>query len=809
MLSIMDPVDIDDLVAFRDDEDPSKFYLLPDEPVFSTRTDDGGKPVPDFYFIQFRSADGTHTEGGIVQFRTVLTVSPDRRAKVLAALKTLLTQEQAAGRKPFGLTIASTDPVLADPIWKSGTASIQTLQAGPNGLVTSAPDSALPCDLAGALGASGSLNLSPDGASIFWSAFTDYDVHKLPILITYQLVYRARVSASLTIDADASTIVQQIWQRAQPAPYLFNPTLARYDRLAFSGRFDLSGLQQLRITYPTAIAMVEPANVWTAVQSSVSDRTITVVIDTDESGGSGSGAGSSGDGTVQDALFKLATDLLVNDIVPAIFGTGPNGAPAQPLPTSNSANDPSATSKALPLPNQDVTAHFHIQMTSNSVIDRQVNPNGALQALISDPQVLKTCFKQLTLGDDFFSKKLVTICTAGVDFATDGITTIAVSGRYTQADEKSGQPPVGELNPDAVLKSASDTAHWGPFALSRDSAGTLKEGYEYATTVYYGDVKIATDWQPTTADALIIDPGAMGAVRVQLVLTAKREEISSVSVALSYRKPTGEVLSDVLILTPDEGRKTWVKSTGEVRPASPDAPAPTYTYQFTYVTVASGRISLPAQTANADTLEVPTPFPKTLTFNFAPQGSFENVSTIEGQLTYDDEAHDYKVVQSFSLASLTARSTVKVPVLDGGPEEASWTARIVYPDGSHTSLPSGHGGAGSYFVGLKEYPPFKVTVMPDLIDFDRDVHVAAVTLTYHDPVTGSDLTQPMKFSKANSTQQVWNIPQYAPSLPHQYDLDVRYLAFDPSKNAEFHLKGLTDPAPFLERTTGVSVSLPT
>src|SRR5450432_50317 len=99
MLSIMDPVDVDDLVVYRDDEDPRKFYLLPDEPVISTNA----QGVPDFYFIQFRGVDAGHTEGGYVQFRTVLTISPARRAKVIAALQAQLTSEQNSGYKPFGL----------------------------------------------------------------------------------------------------------------------------------------------------------------------------------------------------------------------------------------------------------------------------------------------------------------------------------------------------------------------------------------------------------------------------------------------------------------------------------------------------------------------------------------------------------------------------------------------------------------------------------------------------------------------------------------------------------------------------------
>jgi hypothetical protein len=261
-----------------------------------------------------------------------------------------------------------------------------------------------------------------------------------------------------------------------------------------------------------------------------------------------------------------------------------------------------------------------------------------------------------------------------------------------------------------------------------------------------------------------------------------------------------------MVLAPDDGRKTWIKSTGEIRTMDSNTPAPIYTYQFTYSTKAAGVIALAPQTSNADTLEVPTPFPKTLTFNFTPQGSFVNIKAIQGELTYADEAHGYTVKKPITLESLASKVAIDVPVLADGPEEASWTARILHPDGTQTPLPGGHGSSGSYSIGFTEFPPFQVTVMPDLLDFDKDVKLAAVTLTYHDPVSGSDLTQIMKFSKASSTQQVWSIPQYAANLPQRYDIDIRYFGFDPAKNAEFHLRALKDPTPFLDRTSGASTS---
>jgi hypothetical protein len=789
MLSIMDPVDIDGLTVYRDDEDPRKFYLLPDQPVIST----DGNGVPDFYFIQYRGVDAGHKEGGYVQFRTVLTIDAARRGKVIAALKDILTQDQASGHKPFGLAIGSTDPVLADPLWTKGTVSVLTMQAAPDGLVTVSPDQPLPCDLAGALGASGRLSLSPDGASVFWAAFSDYQTQKLPILITYQLTYRARVSATLTIDAEGSTVIKQLWERAQPAPYVFDPGRKRFIRQPVQGTFDRPALAAMKRKVPGTVAMVEPQNVARAVHSCVTDKTITVVINTD------SGGSDAGSAKVQEALFKLATDLLTNDIIPAIFGTGQGqGQTApQPQPGSDATTDPAATKQLLQLPGDDTsTLHFHINMTSNSVIDRNVNPSSALQVLISDPRVLETCFKQITLGNDFFSKKHVVVSTAGINFAADGISAIAVSGRYTATDEIGHQPPAGALHPDVVLKSETDTGHWD-FALSRDAAGVPRNRFEYTTKVYYSNVVLATDWQPWEADALTVNPAAMGAVRVQLVLTARREEIRSVSVALGYRKASGEVLSDVVILTPDDARKTWIKTTGEIRP--PGAPPLAYTYQLTYQTIAAGQITLAPQTVVLDTLEVPTPFPRTLSFLFTPQGSFTDVAAITGDVTYEDAAHGYKLVKTFSLDKLSAAYAMDVPILDGGPQEVTWVARIVRSDGSQIPLPPGRGGIGNHPVGLVQFPPFKITVVPDLVDFDKDVQLVAVKLTYHDPVNG-DLAQELRFSKSTALQQTWSVPQYAADSPRRYDIDVRYFAYDRSKTSEQHQKDVEDATFYLDRS---------
>ena len=75
MLSLMDPVEVENIVVFRDDEDARKFYLLPDQPVIAA--DDRG--APEFLFIRYIKdlaalGEGQAAGGGYVQFRSTLVI---------------------------------------------------------------------------------------------------------------------------------------------------------------------------------------------------------------------------------------------------------------------------------------------------------------------------------------------------------------------------------------------------------------------------------------------------------------------------------------------------------------------------------------------------------------------------------------------------------------------------------------------------------------------------------------------------------------------------------------------------------------
>ncbi len=791
MLSLMDPVELENLVLFRDDEEPRKFYLLPDQPTIAV--DDHG--VPDFYFIKYVYDATSHPDdqlgGGYVQFRSVLTIAPDRRDRVIAGLKAQLDQEKQAGKKPFGQEIVATDPILAAPLWTSGTVRLETFKVGDKELVQKATDTA-PVDLAGSLAASVNLQLAPEGAEIFWSSFKHFSDQQIPILISYQLTYKARVSARMEIHASRKTVEQEIWKRANPRPFALSIARGRWLPLQFKGPATPDSLPALqRLTTDRVAFMVEPGAITEAIHSCMSDHTINATIAVDEAG-SDKGGGDK----VQDMLFKIATDVLSGQVIPALFGEN-----AGPQPAADNAQDPTATKSLMELKidtTSQTTSSFDISLTSTSTIERNCNPNGPVNVLIDKPDAFAACFKELPPSDGFFGIMRVAAATSGINFERDGIRAIHVFARYDQVDEQNPDRPEVKQSYDGILHSDADALHFR-FNLVRDARGTHKRAYAFRADVFYGNGEVISNpdaWTASGDEMLLINPAAMGAVRVELTLTAPREQVKSAQVALRYQKSGGIALSETFELTPDANKKSWFTPTGEVGGAGAGGNPQQYSYQVVYQ-VGSTQITMPWATSSAESLELPGPFVKVITFNLRPQGSFDGIANISGDVTYSDPVHKYQIVRSFTLDKLSANFQFDVPVMDGGPEEISYAARINHADGSVTPLPPGRGTPVTVWIGAAVTEFLTVQVLTDLIDFDKDVQLAVVRLA-HDEPDGLENSVTYTFSKASHAALTWKVPLGA-SSPRSYNADIRFIAYDRSKSSELHQKDLLDPVLLLDR----------
>ena len=786
MLSLLDPVELEDIVIFRDDVEPRKFYPLPDQPIIPV--DDQGNP--EFLFIKYvkdvdaLSESERSVGGGLLQFRSVLTMKADRREKVVTALRRRLEQEKAAGKKPFGHAIDSTEPLLAAPLWTTGKINLSTFKVSDTGLVRFATDN-VPVDLAGDLGGSLSLELDETGAEIFWSAFQNRSEKQIPIMVTYQLTYKARVSATMTIHAERRVIHQKLVGLARPYELLVRPFL-RYVPLQIQEPFALSKLAGLRTLRRAPVAaMIRRPDIRDTIRQSIVNHEIKVTITTGEE------SNAEGTAAVRDALFKLATEILAERVVPALFGDDSS------RPGASTAAQDHATLDLVEV-REDASAQgnisFDLTFDHQSTIERQVNPNGPIELLIDNAEALGNSFKQLRLTDGFFRLMKVSATTTGVNFKEDGIETIHVFLEYKQIDDADPRRPTVVRSKDDVLKSEQEAIHWR-FDTARNADGSHKYAYRYMTEVFYREGPSSkSDWITSTTQKLVITPNAMGALRVELVLTAPEAQVSSARVLLQHQTPSRRVFKAALELSQKEPKKTWFQYTGELAEDG-DFNAPEYTYQVTY-RAGGGEIAMPLIRTNSKTLEIPSPFKKTLSFTLRPQGSFDNVRDISGDIIYEDPQHEYRFAQPFQIASLTGSTVVSVPILDGGPETIRWKARINRNDGSVVDLGTGEASAGTVFVGRQT---LKVDILTDLVDFDNAVQLAVVQMSYNDADNGISERKTFTFSKAAKGPQSW-IVNRAPGGPSKYDALVRFIAYDRSKSTEMQFPQIDQDVFLLDPT---------
>ncbi|MGH8531302.1 MAG: hypothetical protein ACREV1_00900 [Gammaproteobacteria bacterium] len=779
MLNLMEPVELEDLVVCRDDEDPRTFYLLPDQPVIPLN-DEG---EPEFLFIKYlkdvdSTAEGQDSGGALVQFRSVLTIKTERRQRVIEALRTRLEQEKAAGKRPFGRTIDVTEPLLAAPLWTDGRVTLATFKVSDSGLVRHVTDS-VPVDLAGDLGASLSLELDPDGAEIFWSAFENWQEGQIPIVITYQLSYKARVSASMTIHAKREVIHRQILQYVSPYRLLTTPFL-HYQPIAITGAFSFAMLAGLRSTWGASVTpMVTCGQIHEAVRQTIVNNEITVHIETDTESGA----------QVQEALFKIATEVLSEQVIPALFSTG-SGKPGVSQGAGAERQEVFEVSEGDP---GGGSASFDLKLDHLSTITRSVNPNGPIGLLLEKPETLQRCFKTLRLSDGFFNLMKVSASTVNVNFERDGIDSIHVFFRYNQQDEQHPDKPWVTRAKDAFLRSEKDVLYWR-FDTARAAEGSHKRSYEYRTEVFYRQGPPSkTEWVRSSDRELAITPRAMGALRVELALTAPKERVGSARVALQYVSSNGVRYATALELTPEANTRSWFQYTGELAVRDADLNPMSYSYQVTY-RVEGGEIVMPWAQSSDEILEIPSPFRKLLVFHIRSRGSFEGVGSISGDITYEHREYSYRVSKSFDLTTLQAGTDFTVPVLAGGPETAAFSARINRKDGSSVELAPGEAQPGTVFIGTD----FQIQVLADLIDFDRDVQLAVVELSYLDPENGTSQRQTFTFSKTARGAQVWAVDVRDPRSA-TYAADIRYVAYDRAKNSELHLRQLSDQVLVLDR----------
>ena len=77
------------------------------------------------------------------------------------------------------------------------------------------------------------------------------------------------------------------------------------------------------------------------------------------------------------------------------------------------------------------------------------------------------------------------------------------------------------------------------------------------------------------------------------------------------------------------------------------------------------------------------------------------------------------------------------------------------------------------------------------VDFDKQIQLAVVVMRYSDPANNIAEHKTFTFSKSTKAQQSW-IVNRAAGGPSKYDADIRFIAYDRSKNREIKFNQIDD-----------------
>ena len=135
-------------------------------------------------------------------------------------------------------------------------------------------------------------------------------------------------------------------------------------------------------------------------------------------------------------------------------------------------------------------------------------------------------------------------------------------------------------------------------------------------------------------------------------------------------------------------------------------------------------------------------------------------------------------------------------MLGDGPAAARWSARIIHADGHITDIGTASGPPGTYTLGGGT--ALIVQILPDLIDFEHDVQLAIVELSYDDPAHGITERKTFTFSKTANAAQRWVVLRQD-ATRSVYDARIRYVAYDRTKSSEVRLTGIDQQVLLLDR----------
>ncbi len=717
MLSIYGSItvpDVPNVVVYRDDEDPRKFYMVSGTPRILRSDPRNPASAPMLDLIAYvRDLDRINlatedVERGHLQMTVGLEIDQADQHRIRAHLRQQLADEVAQGYRFLGIPVRPAEPELSyAPLFVEGSAVATTF----DDTLQIAAAATCPALGTGVNSASFSYALTQSGARLIKQAM---DQGSLPIQVRYQnLMMIARIPAiTIRIHGDRREFLEEARRNAQDRQFLF----------VGGGIF----IHQIWYAPPTL--------------SSFRSTYQSLTIEIDD--GDFREADPSDDLTAE--LEQMAMTVLQNNILPSFF--------EQAIPASDESEDEQNKGWWLPTETTTVEGTIDVTISRRDVVRINHPANGVIGGNLTPAEAKAAVrFADVTIPNIPIQKLTVL---PNINFQIDPIAAVSVFIDYDQFDEIRQRRI---RNQKQVLLQKDTVPSQFAFDLAMAADGTAKAEYRYRTAVNFKDSMIVAEhppnggWITRSGEFMVVSYAQMGQLKVDLILAPMPPDVASVDLTLTYPDASARGAVQMIALAPAKPTGSYLVTTGATTTALP------YRVAKVFRMTDGSALSLPEVEATAQTLTITSPFEAVVETNFVGRGDFQNdVTTIFVTATYRDPAHDLVEQVTLQLDGATRLQRWTVRQIDKDVTDFSYTVRVLRRNGAESV--STHTGTlgGVITVGPSGQDAIEVIVDTEMVDWVRYARVM-VTLTYSDPANGIAAQKPMLFSETGAKVQTWSV----------------------------------------------------
>jgi hypothetical protein len=359
------------VLIHRDDEDPSRFYMVPERPTIAS--DDDGKPL--FTFILYA--------------RNVEALDPTDR-EVQRAYLSLTTQVavSAADEQRIRTHLRNTlgfNPHLSyPPVFMDGSVEFATFNED---MVRYTTGSKQP-SLVGTNLASFSQQFNQDGAEVFRQSVEQGVV---PAIVNYSLVYLARIPAvSIHIHGNRRDFYEELKTHT-----IVTQVRRKNGKIVYKKTWpEIGSLKEFRNTF----------------------HSLTIDIDSGDFRENAPGS------DLTQKLEEMAFSILQTNILPSFFETA-----------FDPATEEQSNNKWLMEVEKVAEGRVDVRINKRDVVQKRINPNARLSTIMQAEQI-KAATIYVDTSQTFFQELDVTI-NANVNFNDDPVYALKVFLAYDEMDE--------------------------------------------------------------------------------------------------------------------------------------------------------------------------------------------------------------------------------------------------------------------------------------------------------------------------------------------------------------------------------------